>query len=306
MEKISVIAPAKLNLSLDVTGLDERGYHTLDMVMQTVSVYERLTITKREEGISLSSNARYIPTGEKNVAYKAAKVFFETTGAKGGCDIYIKKSVPIKAGMAGGSADAAGVLVGLNELYKTGLSTERLRDIGSHVGSDVPFMVIGGTKRVQGVGDIILPAPSLPHCRFVICMPSKGVSTPAAFSNYDALGHKTHVETDRLIDAIRHEDVPTMASLMANDLEEAAGSPDTPVIRNALMDLGALGSIMTGSGAAVFGVFPDTESAAKAYEEMKTRYRSVFLAHPVRHGAVIRTPKPSRNPSGKLKRKINQ
>ena len=303
MEKISVIAPAKLNLSLDVTGLNENNYHTLDMVMQTVSVYERLTITKKAEGISLSSNAKYIPTGEKNVAYKAAQVFFERTGTDGGCEIYIKKSVPIKAGMAGGSADAAGVLVGLNELYGTGLSTQQLREIGSHIGSDVPFMVIGGTKRVQGVGDIILPAPTLPRCRFVVCMPSKGVSTPVAFSNYDTLGHKTIVQTDRLIDAIQKEDVTLMASLMANDLEEAAGSPDTPLIRKALIELGALGSIMTGSGAAVFGVFSDTEAATKAYEEMKTRYRSVYLCHPVSHGAVIRPARPSKSPSRKLKQK---
>ena len=144
MDKITVIAPAKINLSLDITGVDERGYHLLDMIMQSVSLFERVTVTKKDSDITLSSNARYIPTDSKNVAVKAAMLFFEYTGIDGGCHIHIRKTVPIKAGMAGGSADAAGVIVGLDKLYGTNLTKEQMCEIGAKAGSDVPFMIMGG------------------------------------------------------------------------------------------------------------------------------------------------------------------
>ena len=287
MEKITVIAPAKINLSLDVTGVDEKGYHLLDMIMQSVSIFERVTLTKQKEGITLASNARYIPTDSKNVAVKAAMKFFEYSGIEGGADIYIKKTVPIKAGMAGGSADAAGVIVGLNKLYETNYTTEQLCEIGALTGSDVPFMIVGGTKRVQGVGDIILPCADMPKCHLVICMPSKGVSAPAAFATYDKLGQKTKVETDKLVAAMESNDLPAVAKYMANDLEKAAGSEDTEPIKRRLLQQGALGSVMTGSGAAVFGVFDSEEKARKAFQYFKGKVRSVFLAKPVDFGASI-------------------
>lgn len=287
MEKVTVIAPAKINLSLDITGTDQKGYHNLDMVMQSVSIFERITLTKQNEGITISSNARYIPTDEKNVAVKAAMKFFEYSKINGGVRIYVKKTIPIKAGMAGGSADAAGVIVGLDKLYKTCYSKETLCEIGRMAGSDVPFMIMGGTKRVQGVGDIILPCRSLPKCYIVICMPNKGVSTPTAFANYDALGEKTIVETDKLIQAMADGNLEKAASYMANDLEKAAGSRDTQPIKNALMKQGALGSIMTGSGAAVFGIFDNEEKAKLAVQHFKGKVRSVFLAQPVNFGASI-------------------
>lgn len=287
MEKITVIAPAKINLSLDITGIDHRGYHLLDMIMQSVSLFERVTLTKKDEGITMSSNARYIPTDSKNVAVKAAMLFFEHTGIQGGVHIHIKKTVPIKAGMAGGSADAAGVLVGLDKLYNTQLTKQQLCEIGAKAGSDVPFMIMGGTKRVQGVGDIILPCPPMPKCHIVICMPKKGVSTPEAFANYDKMGEKTLVETDRLVAAMEAEDIYGVAECMANDLEKAAGSEDTQPIKEMLIEKGAIGSVMTGSGAAVFGVFDDEEKAKQAVEYFRGRVRSVFLTKPVNHGAVV-------------------
>ena len=287
MDKVTVIAPAKINLSLDVTGIDERGYHLLDMIMQTVSLFERVTVSKKESEITLSSNARYIPTDSKNVAVKAAMLFFEYTGIQGGCHIHIKKTVPIKAGMAGGSADAAGVIVGLDKLYETQLTREQMCEIGAKAGSDVPFMIMGGTKRVQGVGDIILPCAEMPRCHLVICMPEKGVSTPAAFANYDKLGEKTLVETDKLVQAMEDDDIYAVAKYMANDLEKAAASEDTQPIKEALIQQGAIGSVMTGSGAAVFGVFDDEEKAKAACEYFRSHVRSVFIAKPVSFGATI-------------------
>ena len=293
MEQVKVIAPAKINLSLDITGVDEKGYHLLDMVMQTISVFERVTLTKQDE-ITMSSNAKFIPTDSKNTAVKAAMKFFEYTGVKGGVHIHIKKTVPIKAGMAGGSADAAGVIVGLNHMYDTKLSTEQMCEIGLMCGSDIPFMIHGGTKRIQGTGDIILPAPEMPQCSIVVCMPTKGVSTPQAYANYDAMGIKTTVENEKLLKAIEDGNIEDMAKYMANDLEKAAGSEETEPIKKLLLDLGAIGSMMTGSGAAVFGIFGDEETAEKAVKAIRNKeislpcaIRSVFHAEPVNFGASV-------------------
>ena len=293
MEQVKVIAPAKINLSLDITGLDEKGYHLLDMIMQTVSVFEYVTLTKQDK-ITLASNAKYIPTDSKNTAVKAAIKFFEYTGIEGGVHIHIKKNVPIKAGMAGGSADAAGVIVGLNHLYKTGLTTQQMCDIGLMCGSDIPFMIHGGTKRIQGTGDIILPCPQMPEYPIVVCMPRNGVSTPQAYANYDQMGIKTLVETDKLVGAIKAKNLPDIAKYMANDLEPAAGSEETQPIKAVLKELGAVGSMMTGSGAAVFGIFDSEEKAKAAAEALKTEellakynMRSVFIVKPVPFGASV-------------------
>ena len=294
MDKVTVIAPAKINLSLDILGVDERGYHLLDMIMQTVSLFERVTVSKKEKDITLSSNARYIPTDSKNVAVKAAMLFFEYTGIQGGVHIHIKKTVPIKAGMAGGSADAAGVIVGLDKIYETNLTRQQMCEIGAKAGSDVPFMIMGGTKRVQGVGEIIKPCPPMPRCYLVVCMPDKGVSTPAAFANYDTLGEKTLVETDKLVAAMEENDIYGVAKYMANDLEKAAASEYTQPIKEELIQQGAIGSVMTGSGAAVFGVFDDEDKAKAAVEYFRGRVRSVFIAKPVGFGATIAKDRPRR------------
>ena len=294
MDKVTVIAPAKINLSLDILGVDDRGYHLLDMIMQTVSLFERVTVSKKEKDITLSSNARYIPTDSKNVAVKAAMLFFEYTGIQGGAHIHIKKTVPIKAGMAGGSADAAGVIVGLDKIYETNLTRQQMCEIGAKAGSDVPFMIMGGTKRVQGVGEIIKPCPPMPRCHLVICMPDKGVSTPAAFANYDTLGEKTLVETDKLVAAMEENDIYGVAKYMANDLEKAAASEYTQPIKEELIQQGAIGSVMTGSGAAVFGVFDDEDKAKAAVEYFRSRVRSVFIAKPVGFGATIAKDRPRR------------
>lgn len=293
MKQVKVIAPAKINLSLDITGVDEKGYHLLDMIMQTVSVFEYVTLTKQDE-ITMASNAKFIPTDSKNTAVKAAIKFFEYTGIKGGVHIHIKKNVPIKAGMAGGSADAAGVIVGLNHMYGANLTTEQMCEIGLMCGSDIPFMIHGGTKRIQGTGDIILPAPQMPECNIVICMPRNGVSTPQAYANYDSNGIKTLVETEKLVEAIKDKNLADIAKYMANDLESAAGSPETQPIKETLLQLGAIGSMMTGSGAAVFGIFDSEEKAKAAAETLKNEelaeklnLRSVFTVKPVTFGASV-------------------
>ena len=179
MEAVTVLAPAKLNLTLGVTGFAGNGYHTLDMLMQAVSLYEKVEVRK-SAGLRLSLPGSRVPADGRNTAVKAALAFFHETGLLAGADITVHKRVPVRAGMAGGSADAAAVLVGLNELYGAHLSVQQLCAIGMKVGADVPFSILGGTARVTGVGDILTPMPACPKCWFTVCMPPQGVSTPRA------------------------------------------------------------------------------------------------------------------------------
>ena len=187
-KSVTVLAPAKLNLSLDVVGTLPNGYHALDMVMQSIDLFEKLTLT-RSEGLTLTLPGSFVPANDKNTAIKAALAFFQYTGLLAGVDITIQKRVPVRAGMAGGSADAAGVLVGLNALYGAKLSMSELCAIGAAIGADVPFALMGGTCRVQGVGDFLKALPPCPDCWFVVVMPSVGVSTPEAFKQYLSLIH---------------------------------------------------------------------------------------------------------------------
>ncbi|MCI7793419.1 4-(cytidine 5'-diphospho)-2-C-methyl-D-erythritol kinase, partial [bacterium] len=210
-QSVVVLAPAKLNLSLDVVGLLPNGYHDLDMVMQAITLYEHITIS-RSEYLDLFLPGSFVPANEKNTAYKAALAFFHYTGLLAGAQITIRKQVPVRAGMAGGSADAAGVLVGLNELYGAGLSMSELCALGAQIGADVPFALMGGTCRVQGVGDLLKPLPPCPDCHFVVVMPSVGISTPEAFKRYDTMGSPVHPDCDRQEQAIR---AGTLADLCA-------------------------------------------------------------------------------------------
>ena len=185
LKSVTVLAPAKLNLALDVVGLLPNGYHNLDMTMQAITLYERVVL-RRSNTLSLSLPGSPVAANDSNTAIKAAIAFFRYTGLLAGVDITIYKNVPVRAGMAGGSADAAGVLVGLNALYGAKLSMSELCALGAKIGADVPFALMGGTCRVQGVGDILKALPPCPDCWFTVVMPDYGVSTPEAFAAYDA------------------------------------------------------------------------------------------------------------------------
>ena len=188
-DRVTVLAPAKLNLALDVVGILPGGYHALDMTMQAISLYERVVI-RRSPYLDLALPGSKVKPGPGNTAIKAALAFFHYTGLLAGADITIYKSVPVRAGMAGGSADAAAVLVGLNELYGARLSMSELCALGVGIGADVPFALMGGTCRVQGLGDLIKALPPLPECWFTVVMPGYGISTPEAFAAYDKVRRK--------------------------------------------------------------------------------------------------------------------
>lgn len=285
-KSVTVLAPAKLNLSLDVVGTLPNGYHDLDMVMQTIDLYERLEL-RRSQYLSLRMPGSFVPVNDKNTAVKAAIAFFNYTGLLAGVDITIHKKVPVRAGMAGGSADAAGVLVGLNELYGARLSMSELCAIGAGIGADVPFALMGGTCRVRGVGDLIKPLPPCPDCWFVVVMPSVGISTPEAFQRYDQMGSPVHPDCDKQEAAVRADDLSGVCAAAGNALEHCSGATETPSICALLNENGALTSLMTGSGAAVFGVFEQEEQAKAAADALRGEYKQVYLARPTRGGAFV-------------------
>ena len=283
MKQVTVLAPAKLNLALDVVGLLPNGYHDLDMVMQTITLYERLTLRRAEE-VRLHLPGSWVPVNEMNTAVKAARAFFRYTGLAGGVEMEIEKHIPVRAGMAGGSADAAGVLVGLNALYEARLSTSELCALGAGIGADVPFALMGGTCRVQGVGDFLKALPPCPPCWFVVAMPSVGVSTPEAFARYDQMGSPIHPDLAAQEAAIRAGDLAAVCAASGNALEHCSGAKETPHIRAILDEQGALASLMTGSGAAVFGVFDSEAKAQAARAALRQQYKQVYLAQPDRGG----------------------
>lgn len=295
MKQVTVLAPAKLNLTLDVTGVLPGGYHALDMIMQTITLYEKVVLRKSNDLILRLPGSR-IPANEKNTAYKAALAFFHYTGLLAGVEIEIHKATPVRAGMAGGSADAAAVLVGMNQLYNAKLSVSELCAIGSTIGADVPFAILGGTCRVQGIGDILKPLPPCPDCWFVVVMPSVGVSTPEAFARYDQMGSSVHPDSALAEAAVKAGDLQGLCAASGNALEECSGAVETPAIKKMLTDCGAMTSLMTGSGAAVFGVFARQEDAQRAVQQLKERYRQVYLAQPDKGGArVVHSPRVHRN-----------
>lgn len=285
-QSVTVIAPAKLNLSLDVVGLLPNGYHDLDMVMQAITLREQLTL-RRSDTLDVRMPGSFVPVNDKNTAVKAAMAFFHYTGLLAGVDITIRKTVPVRAGMAGGSADAAGVLVGMNELYGAHLSMSELCALGATIGADVPFALMGGTCRVQGVGDFIKALPPCPPCWFVVVMPSVGVSTPEAFQRYDTMGSPIHPDCQAQEDAIRAGNLMAVCRAAGNALEHCSGAEETPAIRALLDEAGACTSLMTGSGAAVFGVFDDEAKARAARAELQKQYKKVYLAKPDLGGARV-------------------
>ena len=287
---VTVLAPAKLNLSLDVVGTLPNGYHDLDMVMQTIDLYEKITL-RRSNDLSLTLPGSFVPVNDKNTAVKAALAFFDYTGLLAGVDMTIYKRVPVRAGMAGGSADAAGVLVGLNELYGAHLSMSELCAIGAGIGADVPFALLGGTCRVRGVGDLMKALPPCPDCWFTVVMPDYGVSTPEAFAAYDKVGSSTHPDCEAQEKAVRAEDLAGVCAAAGNALEECSGARDNEAIKTALKENGAVTALMTGSGAAVFGIFESEEAARNAAEAVRAQWPQVYVARPDRGGARVISPK---------------
>ncbi len=262
-QRITLQAPAKLNLTLDITGIAPNGYHTLDMVMHTVSLCDTVTVEPADEIKLVCPD--WLPNGPKNLAWRAVELLREHAGVRRGALITLEKRIPAQAGMGGGSADAAAVLKGMNELWGLGLTVGELCKIGLALGSDVPFAVAGGTARVSGVGEEIEPIVGIKPLWFLLAKPDGGVDTAEAYRLYDELGAAVRPDNDRLIDAMRCGDLRGMARFGGNALQKAAIKLLPPVgdLLNRLGETGTAYAAMTGSGAAVFAVF-ETEGEAQA------------------------------------------
>ena len=286
MDEFTIQAPAKLNLTLDVLGRREDGYHDLKMVMQSITLADRLTLRPgRAPGIQVSSSFHFLPTGEKNLAGKAAVCFYQALGRPArDLDISITKHVPVCAGMAGGSSDAAAVLRALNRLEGDPFSPEELAHVGEAVGSDVPYCVLGCTALAQGRGEVLTPLSPLPHCWVVACKPDFPVSTPELFARIDSCRIRRRPDADGLMAALEQGDLMEVARRMYNVFEDVL--PERQLarvadIKNTLIQQGALGANMSGTGPTAFGLFSSLSQAQAAYDVLKQRYQEVFLAETV-------------------------
>lgn len=283
MDALTVKAFAKINLSLDVLGTLPNGYHEVKMVMQTVSLYDMVELEKTDEGISLGCSLRFLPTGRENLAYRAAEAFFKETGISGGAKIYLKKHIPVGAGLAGGSSNAAAVLKGLNRLYEANLSTRKLCEIGTALGADVPYCIIGGTRLAEGIGEKLSPLPMLPDCYIVLVKPSFSISTKWVYDNIDSCPNIIHPPTDALIEALEKGDLYSVCSNMGNVLEDVsiAHYPVLSSVKDDLKSLGAIGAQMSGSGPTVFGIFDNEEKALAAKEILWKKYKTAYICRGV-------------------------
>lgn len=278
-------AYAKLNISLDVGAKRPDSYHEMNMVMQTVSLCDELTVAQTDDGrITARSNLRFIPSDERNLAVKAARVFFDAAGIeRQGLLLTLRKRIPVGAGMAGGSSDAAATLRALNAMYGGRFSVPELETLAQQVGSDVAFCVAGGTSLARGRGEILEPLPPLPDCKIVICKPEFSISTPELFRKLDSAPLRHHPDTAGILEALEKGDLRAICRRMYNVFEDVGDRRLRTVaqIKSRMLDYGALGSIMTGTGSAVFGIFTDETAAKAACAAFEKDYRFTCVAEPV-------------------------
>lgn len=278
-------AYAKLNLTLDILGRRPDGFHELRMVMQSIDLADQVTISPRPaSGLAVTADLPYLPKGEGNIAAKAAARFFASAGLPpAGLSIDIRKQIPVCAGMAGGSSDGAAVLRVLRRLYAPDMSSRHLEEIGTLVGSDVPYCVRGGTVLAGGRGEHLTDLPSLPPCWLVVCKPSCSVSTPELFAQVKVKKLRCHPDTAGMLDALACGDLEGVARRMYNVFEDVLPRRYGEVfeIKSALLELGAMAASMTGSGPTVFGLFRDREPAARAADALSRQYAMVRLCRPI-------------------------
>ncbi len=277
-------AYAKLNISLDVLSKRPDGYHDMRMVMQSVSLCDELSISLRNDGaVNVATNLHFLPCDDRNIAAKAAKAFFAHIGlAELGADIDILKRIPVCAGMGGGSTDGAAVLRALNALTGKPLSKSELEALGATLGSDIPFCVSGGTALAEGRGEKLTDLAPFPNCFFVIAKPKFSVSTPELFSKLNLVTVKFHPDTQGIVSSIKSGNLKGVCQRMYNVFETVLPTKpnDVQIIKHSLLDCGALGAVMTGTGSAVFGVFDDKAKAEYAHYLLSQRFNDVFLAEP--------------------------
>lgn len=291
--QITAKAPAKINITLDILSRRPDGYHDVDMIMQAVSLYDEVTVTadpaSTEAGeITITCNKAGVPLDSSNIVYKCAKAFFEHTGrTHGDMTIHIEKTIPFGAGLAGGSADGAAVIVILNRMYDTKLKEDELCKIGERVGADIPFCILGGTKRATQTGTTLSKLPKLPSCYVLICKPEVSISTAKAYALADSRTGAKFSYTDLAVKALYSGSIRNVSDFLHNDFEEVLSLDVINSIKSVMLKSKACGSAMSGSGSAVFGLFLTEKKAQKCAETLRESYEDVFLCEPCRTGVVI-------------------
>lgn len=281
--RVLVKAFAKINLSLDIVGKREDGYHLLEMVMQNVDLHDDIIIEQIEEGIMLTCNKAYVPVDERNIAYKAAKLLMDTKGIRKGVRIDITKRIPVAAGLAGGSADAAAVLKGMNELFDLKMSTEELMEEGLKLGADVPYCIVGGTCLCEGVGEVVTQLKPFRGHTILLVKPSFGVSTKEAYGLFELDRINRHVETEKLIKAMEDDDLNGVNYYSRNLLENVV-LPRYPILKSIKQMLSRNGSIVTlmsGSGPTIYGIFRDVSAAENAARALNRNNNEVILTRTI-------------------------
>jgi len=281
----TALACAKVNISLDIVSKMADGYHSMKMVMQTVSLADEITISVEVGGgVTVDPGLPFLPGDNRNIAVKAALAFYKRAGIDGyKTHIKIKKNIPVCAGLGGGSADGACVLRLLDKLFQTSMGRRGLESIGYEVGADVPFCVDGGTSLAEGRGEILKNLPPLPKCHIVICKPPFSISTPKLFGLVKCEKIKARPDTDGIILALEQGELDAVAKRMYNVFEDILpkGAKEIEEIKNKMHDAGALGAVMTGSGPSVLGIFNDRHMAVDSYNRLKRSYRECYLAKTV-------------------------
>lgn len=281
MKEITLAAHAKINLTLDVTGKLPNGYHTVKMVMQTLALHDLITVRRgTRQGISIEADRDGLPTNNSNLAVRAAIHFFECTGAKNdGVHIALIKRIPVAAGLAGGSSNAAATLRALNTLYETGLSMDALCEIGVKIGADVPYCIRGGSMLAEGIGEILTPLPPMPACHVVVCKPPFTVSTAKIYAHMHGGNLPVRPDTKGMQKALAAGDYAGVCHRLFNVMEAVTGGDyaDIAEIKHVLLDSGANGAAMSGSGPSVFGLFSAKHKAEKAADQLRQHYPETFL-----------------------------
>lgn len=287
--KITVRAAAKLNLLLDLTATVENGYHSIYTVMQSVGIFDTVTVENTDKDfIELSVSDKSVPADSSNTAWKAAEEFFKYTGSPvKGIKIYIDKVIPSQAGMAGGSADAAAVIAALGRMFAPNLSEYDMCEIAKNVGSDVPFCLLGGTRLCLNKGEITAPLPDLPDCDIIVAKPSQGISTKDAYSRFDEEDRIRHPDNEGFLYAASQRDLDRMCAKAANVFEQVVEVVDRVKIKAVMRNNNAKLAMMTGSGAAVFGIFGDKPSAENCFGELHGSFDTVFMTKPEKKSIYI-------------------
>lgn len=273
MNSITVKAYAKINLGLDVLRKRPDGYHDVSMIMQTVNLYDTINIKKTKfQSITVGTNLYYLPTDRRNLAYKAALLFDEIHPIRSGLNIFINKRIPVAAGLAGGSADAAAVLKGLNRLFQADLSLDELMKPGVKIGADVPYCLLMGTALSEGIGEILKPIDPMPDCYILLVKPEISVSTKHVYENLKLDNNTRHPDIPAMLNALKENDIYRLTSLMENILESVTIKEYAVIgdIKEKMMDKKALTALMSGSGPTVFGIFDDQNKAENAYRYFKS------------------------------------